>query len=610
MIGWFRCAFAVALLSGVAALRAQDFTQQGTQPGLQAPLEGTDECADCHASFGAATNFMPHDSWSGSMMAHATRDPLFWAALDVANRDVPGVGDWCLRCHTSQGWYGGRVRKNGKGGFVNGTNGCLLQGDHDNFDNASNDYSGVTCHNCHRQNEKGPAGQVSPKGSGGAWLDDSLDCNGYFGPCRKGPRSYAEDDLLQPPHGWKYSSFLTSASQCASCHDVSSPIIDGVPLRAQILANGSSTGRAFPAERTFTEWKQSRFGDAFLTDSFETPGVAFASNVRVTDCQDCHMRKSVAPDARTCTVNPPGSRTGQLSVHEFVGGNSWVLRLIKSLYGGPLQLDRVAAIDRAIAWAEEMLTQRSASVGVVLDPLAANSDTLNAHVTVTNRAGHKLPTGYGEGRRMWLHLVVRDASNQLVYESGAWDAASGVLAMSPAPKIYEVLQGIWDSGSSSCKTEDGGGDKVFHFALNNCVAKDNRIPPEGFTPTTHDDPLGHELLPVGHTYPETTPGSGVLRHFDVTDYVITVPPGTPRPLQVTATLSFQIASKEYIDFLREEAVANAQPSENTMCGRDWDVGPADKSRGQFMHDLWSDPSSGRSPPVDMVSAAAQTTTSH
>ena len=606
---WFRCC-AVLFWLGSQSLpmtaHAQDFTQLGTQPGLFSSLEAPDACMSCHGTGNQSTTFMPHDSWGGSMMSHATRDPLFWAALDVANRDVPGVGDWCLRCHTSQGWYGGTVRKDGQGGLVNGTNGCLLRGDHDDLDNAKNDYTGVTCHNCHRMNPTGPLGEVAPIGSGNVWLDDSEECNGYGGPCRKGPKHYAPGSPLEPPHGWEYSSFLTSSASCGTCHDVSSPVVDGNPLRTHILANGSSTGRAFPAERTYSEWKQSDFGAVLLSDSFEVAGMPSALAAPNTDCQDCHMRKSTSAQARTCNQNPVGSRTNDLAVHEFVGGNSWMLRVIKSLYGGVAQTDRVVAIDRAIGWAEEMLTQRSATIGVTLEPLANDATTLNARVTVTNKAGHKLPTGYGEGRRMWLQVSVRDALNNVIYESGAWDPATGVLDLTPPPKVYEVLQGIWDAGSSTCVTEDTMGRKLFHFALNNCIAKDNRIPPRGFTPATADDPLGHELRPVAYVYPETAPGSGVLRHFDVTDYAIPVPPATPRPLQVSATLRYQVASKEYIDFLRDEAVANAQPSENAMCGRSWTVGPANKSRGQFMHDLWSDPSLGRSPPVDMVTAAAQT----
>lgn len=606
----YRSASGLGLLAAVWITLAQDFTAHGTQPGLGSGLEEPEACATCHGTLYSppAASYMPHDSWGGSMMSHSTRDPLFWAALDVANRDVPGVGDWCLRCHTSQGWYGGRVRKTGlpaPNQLVNGTNGCLLLGDHDDADHASNDYSGVTCHTCHRMTESGTASQTAPAGSGNLWLDDSLECNGYFGPCRHGPKHYAAGSALQPPHGWVYSPFMARSAQCGTCHDVFSPIVNGVPARTHILPDGTDTGRPFPIERTFGEWQQSAFRESLLTDSLETPGQVPTTVPSHRECQGCHMRTSQSPDARACLQNPAGSRTGQLAVHEFVGGNTWMLKVIDALYGTNTQ--RSGAIQQAMVWAEEMLTQRSATIALDLDPLAAGDTALHARVRVTNLAGHKLPTGYGEGRRMWLHVAVRDANDALLYESGAWNASTGVLAASPPPKIYEVLQGIWDAGAGICRTEDGGGRKLFHFALNNCVAKDNRIPPRGFRPATANDPNGEDLRPVGYTYPETTPGSGVLVHYDDTHYTIPVAASAARPLQVRATLRYQVASKDYIDFLRDEAVNGAFPSENALCGRTWTVGPANRTRGQFMHDVWSSPTLGRSPPVDMVSALTTST---
>ena len=314
------------------------------------------------------------------------------------------------------------------------------------------------------------------------------------------------------------------------------------------------------------------------------------------------MRSSSNAAARACMQNPVGSRAGELPVHEFVGGNTWMLRVIDQLYGSAT--GRSNAISRAIGLAEEMLTQRSADLALTLQPLAADATTLQAQVRVSNRAGHKLPTGYGEGRRMWLHLRVLDGNGATVYESGAFDAATGTLATTPTPKVYEVLQGLWDTGAGVCRTEDGLGRKQFHFALNNCIAKDNRIPPEGFTPRTGLDPNGEDLRPVGHSYAETAPGSGQLVNYDDTAYSVPLPPGTVRPLQVTATLRYQTASRDYIEFLRNQAVENAQPSENAMCGRSFSVGPGAKSRGQFLYDLWADPALGRSPPLDMVSATA------
>jgi hypothetical protein len=40
-------------------------------------------------------------------MAQAGRDPLMWAALEIANRDAPNSGEYCLRCHTPKGWLEG-----------------------------------------------------------------------------------------------------------------------------------------------------------------------------------------------------------------------------------------------------------------------------------------------------------------------------------------------------------------------------------------------------------------------------------------------------------------------------------------------------------------------
>ncbi|MCC6441412.1 MAG: hypothetical protein IT476_12415, partial [Rhodanobacteraceae bacterium] len=57
---------------------AIDFTPHGTQPGLQFSLLNSDSCGGCHGGFvGNDPNFRPHSTWSVSMMANATRDPLF-----------------------------------------------------------------------------------------------------------------------------------------------------------------------------------------------------------------------------------------------------------------------------------------------------------------------------------------------------------------------------------------------------------------------------------------------------------------------------------------------------------------------------------------------------
>ena len=605
LTGLLLCAAAAAAPSSIDGPAPIDFTPNGTQPLLQVPLDAPDTCSSCHGDgFDPGDgSFIAHSTWSGSMMANATRDPLFWAALDVANHDLPGVGDYCLRCHTPSGWLGGRVRKTGVPGtpVVNGENGCLLEGSLTEADSSGNDYSGITCHFCHRAEDSGPQGQPAASQNANLWIDDTLQCNtpdggSYFGPCRKGPYNYvAGGGIPAPPHGWEHSSYLGSSEFCGACHDVTTPDTSAGALKTLILADGTDTRIPFPIERTFSEWRASSFADPMFRDGFES--VARAAPERVGNdrsCQDCHMRSSQNANARACVFEAPGSRTNDLPVHEFVGANNWIPRILRDEHG----LGRVAAFNRTIGWAEEMLSTRSATVDTVVQSFAGPGNPLVTRVRITNLSGHKLPTGYSEGRRMWLNLRVTDGNGALVFESGAYDPATGVLTEDAQIKVYEILQGQWNlNGNNTCDVDDGNGRKLFHFALNNCVRKDNRIPPEGFRGGNN-----LEMKPVGYTYPEVSPG--VLAHWDDSTYSVPIPPGTPLPLTVTARLRFQIASKDYIEFLRDEAVEHSFPSENQMCNRTSTVGPANQTRAHYMFDLWQE--YDRAPPVDMGADSATT----
>lgn len=613
---------AVLMLLVAAPVPALDFTPNGTQPGLAAALEEPDACSSCHRGFNAQNQtFMPHSTWGGSMMANAARDPLFWAALDVANKDYPGAGDYCLRCHTPPGWLNGRVVKAAGGGSTGagGASGCQLTGNHAANDYKGNDYSGVTCHFCHRMMPTGPLGQSGFIGNGNTWIDDATQCttpnNDVFGgPCRRGPYTYT-DGTLDPPHGWVYSDYHTKSAQCGSCHDVSTPDTDAGPLKTLVLENGTTTTRPFPIERTYSEWNRSVFSDLIFRDGLGNAQSTVPALAKAQHCQDCHMKSSQNSAAKACNQNPNGSRAGNLPMHEFAGANAWIPKIIKSLYGGPTGIDREADFDRTVSAAVAMLQSAAlveTSITSYTAPTAGSAGSIGVRVKVTNLSGHKLPTGYSEGRRMWLNVRVLNASSALVAESGAYDALTGVLTLDPQVKIYETLQGIWDpSPPGVCRTTAAGVEQ-FHFVLNNCVAKDNRIPPLGFRPATTADPNGDEVRPVNYAYPATSPGSGTLVNYDTTDYTFTLPAGTPRPIQVNAKLEFQIASRAYVEFLRDFAAASpAVPAENTLCAggpdRPFTVGPQSQSRGQFMYDLWSNPTYGKSPPETAGNLSGATT---
>jgi len=371
-----------------------------------------------------------------------------------------------------------------------------------------------------------------------------------------------------------------------------------------VLEGGVPTKRPMPIERTYTEWNRSLFADVIYRDGLGEGASGTPALAREQHCQDCHMRVSEDPTAKACNQNPNGSRAGNLPVHEFVGANAWVPQIIKAEYGGPDGFDREADFDRTVASARAMLASTAtvqSTITAYTAPTAGTAGSISVRVKVTNLSGHKLPTGYAEGRRMWLNVKASSATNAVVAESAAYDTATAELTMDAQAKVYETLQGIWTPGSPGECVIEVAGKKQFHFVLNNCIRKDNRIPPLGFRPKTATDPNGDEVRPVAYSYPETSPGSGVLVNYDTTDYTFALPAGTARPIRIDARLNFQVSSKDYIEFLRDQAIAApAVPAENLLCSgapyRPFDVGPQSQSRGEYMFGLWSNPAYGKSPP--------------
>ncbi|MCH8053861.1 MAG: hypothetical protein IH895_07350, partial [Planctomycetes bacterium] len=95
----------------------EDFFLPGTQPdpdGIElTPIEPASPlCQLCHGFFtpelGQPHEAEPFRNWAGSMMGQASRDPIFYACLTIANQDAGESGDLCIRCHAPGAWLGGR----------------------------------------------------------------------------------------------------------------------------------------------------------------------------------------------------------------------------------------------------------------------------------------------------------------------------------------------------------------------------------------------------------------------------------------------------------------------------------------------------------------------
>ena len=379
----------------------RDFDQPGSQPFEAGKMLDPSVCKACHGDYGQV-DVEPYFNWEGSMMAQAGRDILFEACLAVANQDAPDSGDLCLRCHLSRGWLEGRSIP---------TDGNQM---------LPTDKIGVSCDFCHRLVDPIPDAENPTEDTGilaALTSAPTVFGTGMFvvdpNETRRGPFVDASTG-----HPILVSPFHREAAVCGTCHDVSNPAfekdLDGsyIPNTFDSPATDFAATEIAPVERTYSEWFYSEYN---------TPGGVYAPQFGgnkdfVGSCQDCHLRDVTG---RACDDLAAPIRT-DLPLHDMTGGSTWLPGLLSSMYPGEVN---DAALQAGITRARYMLQNAA-----VMDVIQIES---NLKVTITNNTGHKLPTGYPEGRRMWLNVKFLNDSLVVIKESGAYAPATGVLTHDP-----------------------------------------------------------------------------------------------------------------------------------------------------------------------------------
>ncbi len=119
--------------------------------------------------------------------------------------------------------------------------------------------------------------------------------------------------------------------------------------------------------------------------------------------------------------------------HAFTGANTWVLPAVHALYGEQIEGLTPELVQSAVQ--RNIATLQAASDM----ELSQVDDLLN--VRITNYSGHKLPTGYPEGRRMWINVRFFDDGDELLAEHGAYDFDTAELETDDT-KVYEARHGI------------------------------------------------------------------------------------------------------------------------------------------------------------------------
>jgi hypothetical protein len=577
---------------GIQQVRAalivpNEIQQPGTQPGEIGNLESPNKCDNCHGGYNQAVE--PAFNWRGSMMANAGRDPIFWATLSIAEQDFDGAGDLCIRCHSAGGWYAGRSTPTDGSG--------LMAGDAD----------GVDCDTCHKMTNTDNGellGVMNPP-----FIANDGSGSGYYG---SGMLSLSGDNAKLGPyndaaarHQFTQSQFHRDISFCGSCHDVSNPAVGDLAhnngaqstadpvIASGVLGSSLDTKAAFNnfpyqygiVERTFSEYYSGALSktqvsnynnlpadlkDGAIKAAYDSAGGDYTDGTpRYFSCQTCHLRATTGVG---CNKNGVPTRS-DLPLHDMTGGNYWMPDAI--LYqnaqdmlrlGGGLSTVQIDAITAGKSRAQQQLN------------LAASLEVSGDTLKITNLTGHKLISGYPEGRRMWLNVKWYDTANTLVREDGQYDIVSAVNGTAvksvvnladPNTKIYEAHYGMtqeWANellglgypanlplsydrvtGAVNYTLGDlanqvpGTSHETFHFVLNNTVVKDNRIPPYGMS---YEEARVRNALPVpADQYGNPTTG-GAYDYWDV--FSLNPPAGAT---YAEINLLYQPTSWEYIQFL-------------------------------------------------------------
>ena len=465
-------------------------------PGMQPKEAGIEfakvkQCQMCHENKknGDADIFY---SWQGGMMANAAYDPIFRATLAISEQDIPGVGEFCFRCHTPRGWLEDRSKP---------SDGSALNRE---------DMFGVSCDICHRlidpmSDEAKKLVKDPPPGYGNAMMvaDPENTVRGPYEPIQGAM-----------PHDMMKSDYHASGDLCGTCHDISNPVFAKDVKTQPPYAFGH-------IERTFSEWK--------LSD--------YAKQGKDGSCQSCHYPK-VEGGGYPAKYN--SKHRDHFVVHGPVGGSTWVQEATWILSGNHKDMNKNAmysAIDRA-----RKLLKTAATLDLTF------SDKGKAVLRITNKTGHKLPSGYPEGRRMWVNVKYYDSKGEIIKQIGEYgqkkDTLSGESVTVPtlldpdSTRVYEVNPGMSEAVAKKFNKTPG---KSFHFVLNDIILKDNRIPPKGFN---NEKFAEHLSAPVGATYADG-------QHWD--DLELDLPAGC---VKVEANLMYQSMSWEYLKFLVEENKSN------------------------------------------------------
>jgi hypothetical protein len=529
-----------------------------------------------------ALNLSPDGEWRYSMMGLSGRDPIFFAQLETegtVHNNIKGktnppafIQDTCLSCH---GVMGQRQYHLDKG---NDPNTLFTR---DILNDPASPYGalardGVSCTVCHHIADEDPEDptfftgkfQVGP-------------ANELYGPYPSGdgfvkvgdnviPRPMSASVGMLPIFGAQ----TQQAKLCASCHTIVLPVYDA--NGNQVMEGG--VPKTDFEQTTYFEWLNSSFAanqpcqTCHMPDNFKGVKLSF----KIANIEDSSFPR--IPIEGPITTWPSDelileTRTDYRR-HQLAGVNLFAMEMFDQfradlgLYSQDLLLPPPAsgttitdghtnAINAAV------LQAQTATAQVTTNTPTRSGGNLLTDVTVTNLAGHDLPSGVSF-RRAFLDFQVLDANGVVLWESGGTDADGVIVDTSGAQLVTEffsptqqtIQPHFWTNNPITSDQqvqiyeemiEDPQGQLTTSFLSLNDKIKDNRIQPSC---RSSSGPHADILASVGTgADPSYTNGCGC----SVVRYQIPLTPALANAAKVQATLYYQSIPPYYLRQRSEDA---------------------------------------------------------
>ena len=398
-------------------------------------------CAGCHGhdptgfalvdTLGNDINIA--DDWRSTMMANSAKNPLWRAKVSheglVNPAHAQGLESVCTSCHAPMGRYTATFNNQphyGISDLITDTLGL----------------DGVNCGTCH---------QVLPPDSLGLDFSGQIDFTTdktVYGPY-KNPFADPMSSFIGFNVVW--SEHINDSEVCASCHTLITSTVD---------LSGNYTGNQFVEQATYHEWLNSSY------------------NVNEVECQTCHIPRidqNVVIAANYIFLSP----RRPFGLHHLVGGNAFMLRLLKDNISSLGLTATPEQFDSTIARTERML--REHSLEIELEEADRTADTVFYELKLQNLAGHKFPSGY-PSRRAFVEFLLQNEQLDTLFHSGTLDATYELVGIDPE---YEPHHRIINSPDQVQIYEqvmgDVNDDVTTVLERAKTALKDNRIPPAGFS---------------------------------------------------------------------------------------------------------------------------------